>query len=71
MLGDAILGDLILGSGSLGGFVPDPDDPIVIAIIDDIGGRISYLHASSVESLNEASYVELLSPTRSWVKLSK
>lgn len=71
MFGDAIFGDLIFGGGSLLTGDQDPDSPIVIVIIHDPSGRITELHTSRVKVLNELSYVDILSPSRSWVKTLK
>ncbi len=71
MFGDAIFGDLIFGGGSLLTGDQDPDGPIVNVIIHDATGKITTLHSSGVRVLNENSYVNILSPNRSWVKILK
>lgn len=69
MYGELTYGELIYGGNAAS--PTSVDAPIVNVIIHDATGKITYLHRSGVRVVNEVPYVEVISPVRSWVTISK
>lgn len=70
IFGHIILGEAIFGSPAGSGSI-DPDGPIVNVIVHDQTGKITYSLKSLVRVVYEPSYVDVVSPERSWVTILK
>ena len=69
IFGATILGEAVFGSPSESSTVADP--VFVNATVYDQTGKITYNWRSSVRVVYEPSYVDVVSPEKSWVILSK
>ena len=69
IFGAIIFGESVFGSPSESS--TDPDPVFVNVIVHDQTGRITYNWRSNVRVVYEPSYIDVVSPVKSWVILSK
>lgn len=70
IFGAIILGEAVFGSPPESSAIT-PDPLFVNAIVYDQTGRITYAWRSNVRTVYKPSCVDVASPERSWVALSK
>jgi hypothetical protein len=69
IFGAIILGECVFGSPSESSV--DADPVFVNVIVNDRTGKVTYNWRSNVRVVYEPSYIDVVSPERSWVILSK